>query len=227
MVGKNLPGTYETGTQGMTTRAQELLDEYKNSKKEGIYGLTTAESQEIREAIKTAGDVRKLLMREESVADYNQLSPKSKEILKKAYSEASEKIKQIASKKIEDINEGYKNGKIEWMSALDAEKKLGEKLAGIIEVAKNDFGVPSTEIEKYGGGSTSLNTIEPPLMQTRYVNIEDHERRLKEEFNESYRSKWSKIESELREKAKMREKKRLTGLKKDVEAEASANEETK
>jgi len=53
MAGKNLPGTYESETPGATKRAQELLDAYRKSKKEGTYELTTKESQEIREAIKT------------------------------------------------------------------------------------------------------------------------------------------------------------------------------
>ncbi len=92
MAGKNLPGTYESETPGTTKRAQELLDAYRKSKKEGTYELTTKESQEIREAIKTAGDVRKLLMREESVADYNQLSPEAKKIVKQAYDEANSTI---------------------------------------------------------------------------------------------------------------------------------------
>jgi len=92
MAGKNLPGTYESETPGATKRAQELLDAYRKSKKEGTYELTTKESQEIREAIKTAGDVRKLLMREESVADYNQLSPEAKKIVKQAYDEANSTI---------------------------------------------------------------------------------------------------------------------------------------
>ena len=92
MAGKNLLGTYESETPGATKRAQELLDAYRKSKKEGTYELTTKESQEIREAIKTAGDVRKLLMREESVADYNQLSPEAKKIVKQAYDEANSTI---------------------------------------------------------------------------------------------------------------------------------------
>ena len=92
MAGKNLPGTYESETPGATKRAQELLDAYRKSKKEGTYELTTKESQEIREAIKTAGYVRKLLMREESVADYNQLSPEAKKIVKQAYDEANSTI---------------------------------------------------------------------------------------------------------------------------------------
>ena len=198
---RELPKTYETGVQAMTKKAEELLKEYKEEKKKGSYELTTEESQEIREAIKTAGSVRKELMQTESVGSYQQLSPKAKEKLQQAYSEASKKIAEIVSKKVNAIVQAYQNEEMSWESAEEAEKRLGEKVAGIIEVAKKDFGVPSNEIEKYEqGGERYISTIKPPLIWTRDVEMEDRERWLKEEFNRSYQSKWSKIESELEKK---------------------------
>ena len=181
MAGKNLLGTYESETPGATKRAQELLDAYRKSKKEGTYELTTKESQEIREAIKTAGDVGKLLMREESVADYNQLSPEAKKIVKQAYYEANNTLSELLTDKVIEIS------KSTGLLTKDYEKIgeiLGEKVAGLVEFAKKDFGVveypeddlkivpkiDTNRITQLGEKDSNINTIRAKQVVSTYVS---------------------------------------------------------
>ena len=202
MAGENLPGTYESETPGATKRAQELLAAYRKSKKEGTYELTTKESQEIREAIKTAGDVRKLLMREESVADYNQLSPEAKKIVKQAYDEANNTISNLLTDKVIEIS---KNTNLLTKDYENIGKKLGEKVAGLVEFAKKDFGVveyPEDDLKIvpkiYTNYITGLGKQDSSIDTTRAKQVVD-----------AYESSLLNKEEEFKK------------LKKEVEAEAA------
>ena len=166
----DLAGIYETGTPGFTKRAQGVLAGYIEAKNEETYGITTAESREIRESIKTAGSVREELLGIESAASYGDLSPLAKQTLKNVYSVVSDEINEMAVKKLSNIVKEFRVGEIEANLAIEAGSVLGDELAGIIETAEYDFGVRTEAhytkgrpLDLIGLGSPNMKDVENEL----------------------------------------------------------------
>lgn len=162
----DLAGIYETGPPGVNSRAQDVLARYTEAKNERKYGLTTVESQGIREAIKTAGSVRKDILGIESAESYGDLIPLAKQTLKNLYSGVSDEIDELAFNKLNKITEAFQSEDIEEEMAIEAGKVLGDELAGIIETAKYDFNA-TTEQHHTEEGCFSSIRIDSPYMDDK------------------------------------------------------------
>ena len=199
------------------------------------YILSTAEVQNIKNIIKNVSELRKKLMAKSGVTSYSKLNKEDQEKLSDAYRKANNLITNIAYKKLEKIKKssGY----------IDAAKELGKNIADIIEPARKEYGLTEfEEIESPSGGiqkpiSEKIGILIPNILPNEEKLDKDLLNAYRNSINErsvAYRAAYTaKSEEEidklpaLTPNEKTFAKEIFAQVKKDVEAEASANKETK